>query len=255
MPDARRPDALRMGVWLIARRGLVVAALVLSGLGAIIAAGFALSSRSGVAAAAVPVHASVIVAWSAGVMVAFGGAIRAIPGDADDGILALLRVRGVPVSTYVRGRVGGLVLVLACAVGGAVLLTDVATLSIARPLLPAAQACAAALLYALAFAATLGPLSLAALGGRSRGWAYLTFVAVLVVPEAMAHWTALLLPRGWHELTSIPAALAAVQDGVMAPQSSGFAMARAIVGLAAIAVLSIAVVHTRIPRIDGGGAA
>jgi hypothetical protein len=245
---------LGLGVWLIARRGLVVVALALAGIGGVVAAAYALSARSVVTAAAVPVNASVIIAWSAGVLLAFGGALRALPGDADEGVLALLRARGVPVSAYVRGRVGGLVLVLALGVGGAVVVTDIATLSVAQPLLPAAKACVAALLYALSFAATLGPVSLAALGGRSRAGGYLALVAVLVLPEALTRWTAALLPRGWTELTSIPAALQAVQDGVMTPDAAGFAMARAVVALAAVVTVAVAVVHARIPRIEGGDA-
>jgi hypothetical protein len=246
---------LGLGMWLVVRRGLVVVALVLAGIGAIAAAAVALSSRGGAAAAAVPTHASVVIAWSAGVMVAFAGALRAIPSDADEGVLALLRARGVPVASYVRGRVSGLVAVLALAVGGAVAVADAATLSVARPVMPAAQACAGALLYALAFSATLGPLAMAALGARSRAAGYLAFLFVLVLPEVAARWTSTLLPRGWHELSSIPAALQAVQDGVLAPGTAGFAMARAIAALATLTVLSIAVVHMRIPRIEGGGAA
>jgi hypothetical protein len=202
----------------------------------------------------VPIAASVIIAWTAGVMLAFAGALRAVPADADDGVLALLRARGVSATAYVRGRVTGLVIVLALIVGGAVAVADAATLSVARPVLPALQACAAALLYALAFAATLGPVCMAALGARSRSAGYLSLLAILLLPEAAARWTYALLPRGWHELTSIPAALEAVQQGVMAPQTAGFSMARAIAALAALTVVSIAVVHTRIPRIEGGGA-
>ena len=256
MRDAgMRPDTLRFGVWLIARRGLVGVALGLAVIGAIVAVAVAVARRGGPAVTAVPTQAAMLVAWSAGVMVAFGGALRAIPGDADDGIVALLRARGVSVSSYVRGRVGGLVVVLAIGVGGAVLAADMATLALAPGLLPAAQACVAALVYSAAFAATLGPVAMAALAARTRAVGYMTFLAVLVLPEATARWTTALLPRGWHELTSIPAALAAIQEGVLAPESAGFAMARAIAALATIAIVSLAVVHARIPRADAGGRA
>jgi hypothetical protein len=249
----RRPDTLGLGVWLIARRGLVVVALGLALVCAVAAAAVVVARRSESTVAAVPTQAAVLIAWSAGVMVAFGGALRAIPSDTDEGVVALLRARGVPVSSYVRGRIGGLVLVLLFSVGGAVLVTDVATLSVARSLLPAARACAAAFVYVLAFAVTLGPLAMAALAARRRGAGYLAFLAVLVVPEVATRWTSALLPRGWHELTSIPAALAAVQSGVLAPQTAGLAMARALAALGAVAVLSLAVVHARIPHVDGGG--
>jgi hypothetical protein len=252
---ANHPGTLGLGVWLIARRALVVVALGLAVVAAIVAVGVAVARRGAPSAASIPTHASVLIAWSVGVMVAFGGAFRAIPSDADEGIVALLRARGVSVTSYVRGRVGGLVAVIALGVGGAVLAADVAALLAAPHAAPAAKAAAAALVYALAFAATLGPLAMATLAARTRGAGYLTFVAVLVVPEATARWTATLLPSGWHELTSIPAALEAVQAGVLAPMTEGFAMARAVAALAALAVLALAVVHTRIPRVDGGGAA
>ena len=52
----------------------------------------------------------------------------------------------------------------------------------------------------------------------------LALLAVLALPELLSPWTATpLLPRGWHELTSIPAALAAVRAGVMAPAATGAA--------------------------------
>jgi hypothetical protein len=251
----KRPDTLGLGVWLITRRALVVVALALAVLGALAAVAVTIARRGGPAAAAVPTHASILIAWSAGLMVAFGGALRAIPGDADDGVVALLRARGVSVGSYVRGRVGGLVVVIAGAVGGAVLAADLAALVASPRPLSAAHSAAAALAYALAFAATLGPVAMATLAARTRGAGYLTFVAVVVVPEIAARWTYSLLPRGWHELTSIPAALAAVQEGVLSPTSAGFAMGRAVLGLGAVAVLALAVVHTRIPRADEGDAA
>lgn len=229
-------------------------ALGLASLGAAIAVAVVLSRPAGASALAVPTHASAIIAWSAGIMIAFGGALGALPRDADDGIVALLRARGVPTTAYVRGRVGGLAVVLALGVGGAVLVPGLAALAVGSAALPAAHACAAALAYALAFSVTLAPLATATLAARRRSAGYLAFLCALALPEVLARATSALLPRGWVELTSLPAALDAIQRGVLSPSSGGFAMARAAAALTAVAVLSFAVVHTRIPRIDGGSA-
>jgi hypothetical protein len=81
---------------------------------------------------------------------------------------------------------------------------------------------------------------MATLGPRSRPGGYLAFLAVLVLPELLAPWTGVLLPAGWHELTSIPAALAAVRSGIAAPIASGARLARALTGLSAVVALALA---------------
>ena len=253
MRDAgRRPSTLALGVWLTGRDALVRVALGLAVIAAILAAAAATLGKPW-SAAMVPMRATPIIAWSAGVMIAFGGALHAIPRDASDGVLALLRLRGVGVSRYVTDRVGGLALVIATGVGAATLAADAAALCVARPWLPALHATAASIVYVAAFAATLAPLAMAALGAPTRSGGYLTFLVVLVVPELLAPWTSTALPHGWSELTSIPAALAAVEDGVRWPARHAFAMIRALVALAALATLALAVVHLRIPRVDRGG--
>jgi hypothetical protein len=183
-------------------------------------------------------------------VLAFGAAMRAVRRDREEGIVALARARGVSLGAYVRGRVGGLVVVLALVVGGATAVAGVVGTSIARPWWPAARASIAALAYALAFAATLGPVALATLGGRSRSGGYLTLLAVLVLPEVLAPWTSALLPEGWHELTSLPAALRAVRLGVANPAAMGAALARAIAGLAAVSALSLVVIAARAQDAD-----
>ncbi|MCL2448004.1 MAG: hypothetical protein FWD17_03555 [Polyangiaceae bacterium] len=230
-------------------------ALALAAIGAAVAVAFAIAWRGGAAAATIPTRASTLVAWSAGILIAVGGALRAVPADADEGVVALLRARGVSANAYVRGRVGGLVVVIAAGVGGAVAASVVAALLAAPRRLEAAHSGLAALVYVAAFAATIGPVAMATLATRSRAAGYITFIAVIVVPEIAARWTTGLLPRGWHELTSIRTALAAVQEGVLAPAEGGLAMARAALALAAVAVVALAVVHTRIPHVGGGDAA
>jgi hypothetical protein len=157
------------------------------------------------------------------------------------------------VGAYVRGRVGGLVGVLAVAIGGATLVAGIAATSVAHPALTAVRTSAAAVVYALAFAATLGPVAMAALGSRTRRGGFLALLAVLGLPELLSPWTATLLPRGWHELTSIPAALSAVRAGVAAPAAMAVPMARALAGLAAVVALSFVVIAARVRQTDAQG--
>jgi hypothetical protein len=166
-----------------------------------------------------------------------------------------MRARGASRADYVRGRVAGLVVVLALAVGGATLAAALAAVSAIGPAAALTHAVAGAIAYSLAFSATLGPVALAALGGRSRAGGYLGLVGVLVVPELLSHWTAELLPGPWFELTSIPAALAAVRDGVAMPSTGGLALARALAALAGVVAVATALTAARVRAAERDGAA
>jgi hypothetical protein len=230
----------------------VATSLVLAGLGGLASIAAAIALDGGNAAAHVPTLASKAVAWSAGVTLAFGASLRALARDREEGLLALARMRGVGAGHYVRGRVGGLVALLAIAVGGATLVAGLGATAAAPSASVAIRVSKAGLAYALAFAATLGPLAMAALGARTRTGGYFTLLAVLVLPELLAPWTSALLPAGWYELTSIPAALAAVRAGVVSPSAAGIHMARALTGLTAVVAASLAVVFTRV-RVQADG--
>ncbi len=254
-PEARRrpPRTLALGTWLATRGVLAGVSLALAALGA--GAGvigtLLIARKGGGGAAQIPVVASSALAWGAGVMLAVGAAVHAIRRDRDEGIFALVQMRGGSTVRYVLGRVGGLVLVLAMAVGGATLIVSLAAASAghASPQ-QVASASAEALAYSLAFAATLGPVSMAALGATPRVGGYLVFLAVLVLPEVTAPWTSALLPDGWHELTSIPAALDAVRTGVESPLTGGAHLARAVAGLAAVVSLCLVAVGVQAARLD-----
>jgi hypothetical protein len=241
-----RPATLALGVSLAARGGLAKVSIGLAAVVGIAAVGMALAAR-GSQAARVPATASLVIAWSAGVMLAFGASLRAIPRDREEGVVTLLRARGVSATAYVQGRIAGLVVVLALAVGGATLAACVAATAVAHPPGAVLRASAAAMVYALAFSITLGPVAMAALGARTRAGGYLTLLAVLILPETIEGYTARILPRGWHELTSIPAALEAVRGAVLSPHPS-LAAARAALGLVAVVLASFAVALARVPR-------
>lgn len=244
---------LGLGTWLAARGPLATGGIALAILGALgsVVAAVAAARGGGGAAARLPTVESSAIAWVAGTVLAFGATRRALRRDREQGVLALVRARGASLASYVRARVGGVVLVLAVVVGGATLVGALAAVSVAHPVLPAVRASAGALVYAVAFAATLGPVAMATLGARGRGGGYLTLLAVLVLPELLAPWTSSLLPRGWVELTSVPAALAAVRAGVMSPIERGAPLARAVAGLIAVVAVSLVVVGARAQQRDG----
>ncbi len=248
-PLRRRPRTFALGVWLASRGGLVATSLVLAALGGFAAIAALLATGAGRSSARVATIASLAsqaIAWSAGMTLAFAGALRALRRDRDEGVLALARARGVSAADYVRGRVGGLVAMVAMAVGGAAIAVGLVATAVAPILSTTARAAAASLAYALAFSATIGPVAMAALGARTRAGGYFALLAVLALPEILAPWTVAFLPPGWHELTSIPAALTAVRAGVASPSTAGVHMARALAALMAVIAASLAVVLARV---------
>jgi len=241
---ARLPAPLALGAWLAARGTLATVAVAIIGLEALGAVVFAVAVGAR-RATEVPTLSALAIAWGGGIMLAFGAALRAIRADREEGIAALVQARGVTAGAYVRGRVGGLVFLLAVAMGGATLIADAAAFAAGGGGWPVLRAGVAALVYVLAFAATVGPVAMAALGARTRAGGYLTLLGVLVLPELVAPWTSDLLPSGWTELTSIPFALGAVRAGVAHPMTAGAHAARAVAGLAAVVALSLLVVAAR----------
>jgi hypothetical protein len=243
-----RPRTLALGIWLASRGGLALSGLVLSVALGIVAVVLAVAG-SPWRGAAVPTIAAHALAWGAGVTVAFGAALQAIRRDRVEGVVALARARGLGAADYVRGRVGGLVAILAVSVGGGTLAAGIAATSVAHPALPVVRSTLGALAYSLAFAATLGPVALATLGARSRGGGYAALLAVVVIPEVLSPWTAALLPHGWNELTSIPAALDAV-GSVASPDHAVMHVARALAMLAAVIGASLVIVAAQFVRLD-----
>jgi hypothetical protein len=244
---AVRARTLPLGTWLAARGALPtfgIALAILAALTSVVAA-LIVARSDGNAVAQLPTLEATAIAWVAGLVLAFGAAARALGRDREQGVLALVLLRGGGLAAYVRGRVGGVVVLLAVTLGGATLVGGLAAVSVAHPVAPAVRGAVAGLAYALAFAATVGPIAMAMLGARTQAGGYLSLLAVLVVPELLAPWTASLLPSGWYELTSVPAALAAVRAGVAAPAEGAASLARALAGLVAVVAMSLVVVAAR----------
>jgi hypothetical protein len=235
-------------MWLVTRESLAVVGLALCSAGAALAIVEAITRGSEGGAERVPALTAYFVAWGGGMTVAFGGALRALPRDREQGLLSLARARGADSISYLRGRVGGLVVVLAIATGVPALLAGIASTSVARPVGVALRASLGAVAYAIAFAVTVGPVAMATLGARTRTGGYLALVGVLVLPELLSPWTGELLPAGWRELASIPAALDALGSGVASADRDWLSMARATAALAAVVAASLVVVAARLPR-------
>jgi len=252
--SARSLPAVSLGVALARRGPLAIAAIAIGAVTtfAMIVAAFVVASRGGRSLLHLPSVASSALAWGAGVLLAFAASARALRRDRDDGVRALWRARGGTAPSYLVGRVAGLVVVVAVVVAGGTLLAGVASTALAgrASVARVAASSAAALVYAVAFSATVAPVALAALGARSRIGGYFALLFVLVLPEMFARWTAHVLPYGWQELTSIPAALGALRSS-LSPDSHDVPTAlRAIVVLAAVSAIALAVVRTQIARVD-----
>jgi hypothetical protein len=193
----------------------------------------------------VPALAASALGWGAGVLLGFAAAVQAQGRDQREGILALFRIRGASVRTYVWARVGGLTLLLAAVCVGGTLLTGLAATLVATRAglaLRTLHATGAAVAYAAAFSVVLGPLAMAALGARSRAGGYLFLVFVLVVPELLSPVTSALVPPGFRDLTSIPDALRVVRAALMPRSVDLWREAKALFALALVVAACIALV-------------
>lgn len=255
---ARSAPALgALGVELARRGPLAVASIAIGAVTtfALLTVAFVVAARGGRALPQLPSVASSALAWGAGVTLAFAAAAHALRRDREQGIRALVRARGGSTVAYLRGRILGLVLLVALVVVGGTLVVGVASAALVGrgAFASAARGAGAAVAYATAFSITIGPVALAALGARSRFGGYLALVSVLVVPEMLGRFTAQMLPRGWQELTSIPAALGALRAS-LSPDVDVAGLLRSIVVLAAVIAIAIAVVRAQIARVDAEGA-
>lgn len=219
---ARRWTQLALGASLARRGPAVIVALLVSALTAVAAAvlGFVLARRGSTAPAdAVPILASSALAWGGGFLHAFSASAGALRRDRTDGIRQLFVARTTSLDGYLFGRTAGLALVLAIVVGGGTLLAGLGALvgasgGAGRTL----QTTIASVVFALLFAVVLAPVSLAALGARTRtaGWAMI--VVVLFVPELVTLSMRDVFPAEVTELLAIPSALGAVRSA-LAPDS------------------------------------
>jgi hypothetical protein len=248
--------AIGLGMSLAPRGTMVKIALVLMAVttvGAVITAAVLAGRGEGEKLALVGAASSTLLAWGAGVLVAVPASLEAFRDDRKEGIRALLRVRGASRTTYAQGRVLGLALVLFAVVEGGTLASGGAAFLLAARLGTAGRALqgiAASLVYAAAYAVVVAPMSLAALGGRSRAGGFLRFAAVVLVPVFLLPWTSSLVPPGWGEVLSVPSALDALRASLLPPGFDGARLARAGVALAAFAAVCFVLVLAELAAFD-----
>ena len=253
---ARAREVVRVGAAL-ARRGRMVR--VALGIAAITVLGaLVLALKLAVHGEAAPLGelcamSAAALAWGAGVLIAFAASAQALRRDRTSGVRALLRARGASSVAYIGGRVGGLALLLAIVVGGGTLIVGLAGILLASRIGAAGrvlQATIASLAYSLAFAATLGPLAMAALGARSRAGGYVWLLVLLVLPEMLMPWTGDALPAPWREVASVPTALGAFRGALMPPGIDWGRFVRAAFVLALVAAACVALVRRDMIRVD-----
>jgi hypothetical protein len=258
--DGRRRALLALGVRLAragvgSKVGLAAGAVITFGA---VALAFVLGRRgAAVQLGELPSGVAALLAWVPGLLVAVTAAAQALRHDRDLGVRALAARAGATPRGYLVARTMGLVLLLVALIVGGTLLTGAACTALAgrRALLYVAQGSAAALVYAAAFAVTLGVVAMAALGARSRAGGFAWLLGVLLLPELFARWTEDILPDAWHDFTSIPGALGALRVALMPPGADAARLARAAVVLGAVVVVSLVVVRAQLARVDREGAA
>jgi hypothetical protein len=203
--------------------------------------------------ASVPLVASSALAWGAGTLLAFAASVHAFRSDRDRGIRALIAARARSDGEYLWSRVLGLTRVLAAVTVGGTFIVGVSSALAARGghlALRTLESTGAAIVFSLAFAATLAPVALATLGARSRVGGYLALVFVLVLPELLQGWVTSILPEGWGELASIPGALGALRASLLPWVADPLRFTRALAVLALVVALALLVVRGQLARFD-----
>ena len=236
---------------ILAKLSVGVAAVVT--LGAIVVVAVLARSEARPPLDLVPSLASSVLAWAAGMTLAFAAGAHALRRDRDQGVRELAVLRGADARRLVGARIVGLAAVLFVVVGGGTLLTGLAATAAAwraRTAMHAAEATFASLVYAAAFAAVVAPIALASLGARSRAGGYVWLLMVIVAPELFAGWTAELLPRGWGDVASVPGALASLRSSLMPAHGLDFAqLGRALVVLVVVTLFAAAIVWQQAARV------
>lgn len=210
----------------MARKPLVALGLVVSwrslavrtalGLGAVAAVslvvlGVVLRGGDRQASALLPILGTSALAWSAGVLIAFGGALGAFTTDHASGLRAYLRARGVDGTGYLGLRAAGLVAWVAGVTATGAVAGLLAALAAGADPARLTRAFLASLAYAVAFALALSAVSLATLGARNRVSGYALFLLVLVLPEGLAVMSEALLPSSFEKVIALPDALTALR--------------------------------------------
>jgi hypothetical protein len=213
----------------------------------------ALARRSGASLERLPMATAWLLAWGAGILVAFSSSARALNRDRDEGIVELLRAHGHTRGAYVMARVVSLALVLLVVVGGGALVVGVSCSLLAigpHHVVRTLQGVLAASVYSVCFSVMVAPIAFAALGARSRAGGYLWLAGILVVPAMLSSLTSKLVPDGWESLVSVPGALDAVRSALAPPGMDPLGLVRALVAIAIVSAIALAIVRAEAARVE-----
>jgi hypothetical protein len=206
----------------------------------------------------IPAVASTLLAWGAGVLLAFGASAQALRRDRAEGIRDLCRARGRSDTAYLWARVGGLGVELARLTCAGTLVCGLVAALLADSGAASARTLAwtaGSLAFSLAYAAVLAPVAMATLGARRRLGGYLALVAVLGVPELFAGWSAKILPEGWEALGSIPGATMAIRTALQPSHVDPWLAMRAVAVLALVTALALLAVRLELANLSTMGMA
>jgi hypothetical protein len=217
-PSPSRRELFALGLSLVRSRASVIVASIFAVLVTLAIASIAamMAARGRVTAAGLPGLGAEVLAWGPGMLVAFGGAVRALRNDAEHGIHALVLGRGVPFRRFMTARLSSLAAFIAIATSlGTLAIAIAATLGARSPVLMGAamQTGFAGIVHSILFGAVIAPIAFATLGARSIGRGYVLLLLVLVVPE-LFRLSMHDLPPEWTELLSIPSALATARKAL-----------------------------------------
>ncbi len=205
----------------------------------------------------IPQVASNLLAWGAGVLLAFGASVQALRRDRAEGVRDLCRARGGADTAYLWARVGGLGIELAWLTAGGTIVCGAVAALLGRGSETSLRTLAAtggSVVFCLVFAAVLAPVAMATLGARKRLGGYLALVAVLGVPELLIAWTSKILPEGWGELGSIPGAILAVRTALEPSRVDLMLGLRAVAVLALVLALALLALRVELASVPASGA-
>lgn len=255
MATRRSSALLSLGISL-ARRGILASVSI--GICALTVAVMALvavvfATRPNAPIHDLPILASSALAWGGGFLLAFAAAAHAFRRDRTEGVRALVVARTRSLRGYLVARVGGLAALVALVVAGGTLICGLVAViaaakvaSVPRTL----QATAAAVVFAIAFAAVVAPVAFAALGARSRIGGYVFLLAIVTLPELVVSGMGSSIPASVADVLSIPSALAALRSGIAPGTAEIGRSLRALVALLFFIALAIAFVRRDAIRVE-----
>ena len=205
----------------------------------------------------IPQVASNLLAWGAGVLLAFGASVQALRRDRAEGVRDLCRARGGADTAYLWARVGGLGIELAWLTAGGTIVCGAVAALLGRgseTSLRTRAATGGSVVFCLVFAAVLAPVAMATLGARKRPRrlprAGRRPRRARAAPRVDVEDPA----RGWGELGSIPGAMLAVRTALDPSRVDLMLGLRAVAVLALVLALALLALRVELASVPAAGA-